>query len=120
MLCTGWVLPLWLSCWTPASAPLRHHREAVWCSSGLFPGALQCCFRPAPLWAGSRTRRAAAPQTPSTVIHQVITADYDRFIYLPCFTLERIGVGLQNTCDTRGGNRYQEKLGQKEKMKVRK
>lgn len=80
----------------------------------LFPGALQCCSRP----AASGLRAAYVRLLP--LKHQVITADYDRFIYLPCFTLERMGVGLQNTCNTRGGNRYQEKRGQKEKMKVRK
>lgn len=47
------------------------------------------------------------------MIHQVITRDYEHFMYLSCFGLERIGVGLQNTHSTRGLNRYKE-LGQKE------
>lgn len=64
-------------------------------------------------WPGRPSRKAAPPHPPWTVIHRVITRDYERFMCLCCFTLERIAVGIQNTCSTGGLSRYKE-LGQKE------
>ena len=69
------------------------------------------CLRPALLLGWELlTQGCAAPQTLWTATHQVITRDYEHSIYLLCFRLERIGVGLQNTFDTRGLNRGKRKI----------
>jgi len=83
------------------------------CGSALLPGACPCLLQASPSFGLGAPHAGLHPLTPWTVIHRVITRDYEHFTCLCCFTLERIAVGIQNTRNTRGLSRYKE-LGQKD------